>query len=259
MNRRRLTLGWVLSWTALFWSGPTWSQTTDEPHKAPQNSITTSGTGFLVAPGYLLTAQHLVEGKDFLYVGPNAQNKWLRAKLIKSSKALDVALLQVPFESPVVQLARWTDVPVGLEVYAIGYPQPGFQGFSKKITQGIINGNRGNSNDLATAKYFQFSAEVSKGNSGGPVFAGDGSVVGMVQRKLNALSVAEKSNDLVINVNYGLKPPYLIDFLRDTPAAVREHPLDLSANPRPHQLFKSVEASVYSVIARNAPPKPRQP
>ncbi len=258
MNRRTLAMG-LLVGACLWGAWPSWAQDRPAPSTPPAAASTTSGTGFLVAPGYLLTAQHLVEGKEFLYVGPNAQNKWLRAKLIKANKALDVALLQVPFETPVVQLARWSDVPIGLEVYAIGYPQPGFQGFSKKITQGIINGNRGNSNDLSTAKYFQFSAEVSKGNSGGPVFAGDGSVVGMVQRKLNALSVAEKSNDLVINVNYGLKPTYLIDFLRDTPAAVREHPLDLSANPRPHQLFKSAEASVFSVIARHLPPKSTQP
>lgn len=224
---------------------------TAPPAQAAANSF---GSGFMVAPGYLLTAQHLLEGKELAFVGPNAQRKWLKARVIKTHANLDLALLQVPLDSPVLPLADWKDVPIGLEVFAIGYPLPAYQGFSKKITEGIINGNRSNQEDLSQQRFFQFSAEVSKGNSGGPVIASDGNVVGMVQRKLNAMSVAERSQDLAVNVNYALKSALILEFLKDTPAAAQAKPLNLQINLRPMQIYKQSESAVFFVIGRNAPP-----
>ena len=220
----------------------------------PAQASNSFGSGFMVAPGYVLTAQHLLEGKDLAYVGPNAQRKWIKARVVKTNTNLDLALLQVPLDAPALTLADWRDVPIGLEVFALGYPLPALQGFSKKITEGIINGNRGNQEDLSQQRFFQFSAEVSKGNSGGPVIASDGNVVGMVQRKLNALSVAERSQDFAVNVNYALKSVLILEFLQDTPAAAQAKPLNLQLNLRPLQIYKQAEGSVFFVIGRNAPP-----
>lgn len=222
----------------------------DNPTAPTASSSNSFGTGFMVAPGFLLTAHHLLEGKDSVFVGPNAQRKWTRARVYKTHAALDLALLQVTLDAPSLPLANWKDVPIGLEVYALGYPQPAYQGFSKKITEGIINGNRGHQEDLSQQRLFQFSAEVSKGNSGGPVIASDGSVVGMVQRKLNTMTVAEASKDFVVNVNYALKSSLLLEFLQDTPAAASAQPLNLQLNQRPLHIYRQSEASIFSVIGR---------
>jgi S1-C subfamily serine protease len=218
-----------------------------------QNQPTSIGTGFVVANGYVLTALHVVLNNDLILVGPTTEKKWLKAELIKSDLASDLALLAVSFDAPPLPLASWKDVPVGLEVTTIGYPQPRLQGLSKKITQGIINGNRTDRNESINAEYFQYSAETSVGNSGGPLIAPDGLVIGMTQSKLNALGAAQKTNDLAINVSYGLKSSKLINFLEQSPAAPTVQNLSLSTVLRPYQLYEKTQASVVAVLVRKAP------
>lgn len=215
------------------------------------------GTGFFVANGYVLTALHVVINSDLILIGPTEDKKWIKAEIIKTDIASDLALLSVNMTAPSLALANWRDVPIGLEVFAIGYPQPRIQNPSKKITQGIINGNRTDRNESINAEYFQYSAETSVGNSGGPLIAPDGLVIGMVQSKLNALGAAQKTNDLAINVSYALKSSKLINFLEKTPAAVAASNLSLTAQLRPYQIFSKAQASIFSVLSRkNAPLQP---
>jgi S1-C subfamily serine protease len=203
-----------------------------------------------VADHYWLTALHVVEGKDFILLGPYERGRWLRAEVVKTDARLDLALLKVRASRPVLPLARWQDVPVGLEVSVIGFPQPRVQGLSKKITQGIINGNRSDRSESIDTGYFQLSAEVAMGNSGGPVLAPDGSVVGMVQKKVNVQRVAERTQDVLVNVSFALKSSQLLEFLRETSAQPMQHTLNLDTVLRPYQLYAQTEGSVLAVVAR---------
>ena len=81
-------------------------------------------------------------------------------------------------------------VPAGMDVVTIGYPQVAIQGLTPKITKGIVNSSTGLRDDKNS---FQFSAEVQKGNSGGPLIGPGGTVVGVVQSKLDALKLVWKS------------------------------------------------------------------
>lgn len=217
------------------------------------------GTGFVVAEDYLVTAAHVLRGRDSVWVGPIGPKRWVKARVIKVNEQHDLALISAKVEASVVKFARWSDVPTGLEIFVIGFPQPRLQGLSKKITQGIINGNRSDRNDSFDLGYFQFSAEVQQGNSGGPIFSPDGLVVGMVQKKLNALSVAEKTNDLPVNVNYGLKSSEIIHFLAGTPAEVNMSALSLQTVLRPYQLFAQNQSAVFAVVGRKTPVAPEAP
>jgi hypothetical protein len=143
-------------------------------------------------------------------------------------------------------LAEASEIPVGLEVYAMGYPRPRLMGRSIKITQGIINGDRSENGD---GDQFQFSAEIQQGNSGGPVLAPDGSVIGVAQRKLDALKIAERWRDLPQNVNYAIKSSVLVGFLREAGVPIHTKPLDFDINPRPYQIFRQAEGSIFFVIA----------
>ena len=208
------------------------------------------GTAFAVADQYWLTALHVVDGKNFVLLGPHERGRWLRAEVIKTDARLDLALLKVRLSRPVLPLARWQDVPVGLEVSVIGFPQPRVQGLSKKITQGIINGNRSDRSESVDTGYFQLSAEVAMGNSGGPVLAPDGSVVGMVQKKVNVQRVAERTQDVLVNVSFAIKSSQLLEFLRESPAQPSQHTLNLDTVLRPYQLYAQAEGSVLAVVAR---------
>ena len=210
---------------------------------------TSLGTGFLISSdGYLVTAWHVVKDKTQVYVGPIVGNKWKKAKIIKLDEKSDLALLKIgPTDRQPLEIAEWMDVPIGLEVYSIGYPIPKVLGLSRKMTQGLVNGDRTESGD---AGFFQFSAETQKGNSGGPVFSPDGLVIGVVQKKLDALKIAERSKDLPENVNYALKSATLIKFLESAGISISVKKINLDINMRPYELYRKKNEAVLAVIAR---------
>ncbi len=244
LSLRALFVAWVYA-LAL----PAMAQTT------PASNLS-MGTGFVVAEGLMVTAAHVLRDKDSVWVGPMEAKRWLRAQVVKVDEQHDLALIAVKLDAPAVSLARWSDVPNGLEVFVVGFPQPRLQGLSKKITQGLINGNRSDRNESFDSGYFQFSAEVQQGNSGGPIFSPDGLVVGMVQKKLNALSVAEKTNDLPVNVSYGLKSSEIVNFLAGTPAQANVSSLSLRTLLRPYQVFAQHQGSIFAVVGRKSPAAP---
>lgn len=212
------------------------------------------GTGFLISSdGYLVTAWHVIKNKTQIYVGPIVGNKWKKAKIIKLDEKSDLALLKIAsVERQPLEIAEWVDVPIGLEVYSIGYPIPKVLGLSRKMTQGLVNGDRTESGD---AGFFQFSAETQKGNSGGPVFSPDGLVIGVIQKKLDALKIAERSKDLPENVNYAIKSASLIKFLENTGVSISVKKINLAINMRPYELFKAKSDSVFAVLAKGDPEK----
>lgn len=217
------------------------------------------GTGFVVGEGYVLTALHVVNGRTGLLVGPDGANRWALAELVQSDAALDLALLKARINAPALSLASSANVPTGLEISVIGYPLPKFQGFGQKITSGLINGYRVESQNAQDVGLFQFSAEVAKGNSGGPVFAPDGTVIGMVQRKIDSKKVEEKTEDLPVNVNYALRSSQIIKFLQAGSVAPKIQTLSLSTVLRPYQLFEQSHASVMAILGRNRADKPATP
>ena len=220
----------------------------------PTNNNLQLGSGFVIADGYVLTAHHVIMGRNNIFVGPVTTNRWVLAEVVKVDPKLDIALLKAKVVMPSLRFANSMEVPTGLEVFVLGYPQPRVQGMSKKITQGIVNGNRSAPGQTETHQ-FQISAEVAMGNSGGPVIAPDGSVIGMVQQKLNTQTIAERTKDFLVNVSYALKSEQLLKFLEDSPIAqeVNSQVKRISLNTvlRPYQIFEQSQGSVVSVIGRN--------
>jgi len=220
----------------------------------PPNNNLQLGSGFVIADGYVLTAHHVILGRNNIFVGPVTTNRWVLAEVVKVDPKLDIALLKAKVVMPSLRFANSMEVPTGLEVFVLGYPQPRVQGMSKKITQGIVNGNRSAPGQTETHQ-FQISAEVAMGNSGGPVIAPDGSVIGMVQQKLNTQTIAERTKDFLVNVSYALKSEQLLKFLEDSPIAQEVNSqvkrLSLTAVLRPYQIFEQSQGSVVSVIGRN--------
>ena len=134
-----------------------------------------------------------------------------------------------------------------MDVVTIGYPQVAIQRLTPKITKGIVNSSTG----LRDDKFFQFSAEVQKGNSGGPLIGPGGTVVGVVQSKLDALKISEKTNDLTQNVNFATKSAILLDFLRETPGLPTTRPLQPEQPLKAIRIYLEIENAIVPVISDN--------
>ncbi len=72
-------------------------------------------------------------------------------------------------------------------VVAIGFPFHGLLASDFTVTTGIVSSLSGVLNDT---RFLQISAAVQPVNSGGPLLASNGDVVGVVAAKLNAIKFA---------------------------------------------------------------------
>lgn len=144
------------------------------------------GTGFIYEKsGYILTNQHVIEGADVIQVTVDGVTKPYEAKLLGSSKDLDLAVLKIEGDNdfPTVALGDSESLKVGSEVVAIGNPQ----GFDHTVTTGVLSA-KDRSIDIneedgsGTRNYknlLQTDASINPGNSGGPLLNMNGEVIGM--------------------------------------------------------------------------------
>ncbi len=223
-----------------------------------QASISSWGTGFVIAPGYVLTAYHVVQQKNQIRVGPiglteTGRPRWLPAELVKTDPGSDLALLSISESLPALKLHPGITVPIGLEALVIGFPQPRLQGASRKITAGIVNGYRNTLSSSPDEGMLQISAEVSNGNSGGPVMAPDGTVIGMVQKKIHTARVADRTQDVLINVGFALRSSQIVDFLRTAQVPFQTQAVNESIVLRPYQVFETHGPSVLAITGRHMP------
>lgn len=247
----------ALCWPGL---GPALAQNTQTPSaaaptEAPERFGISHGTGFSVGNGYVLTAHHVVKSATRVLIG-QGPGQWMLAEVVKTDAALDLALIKSNSNMPGMRIARSGSVPVGMEIFVIGYPQPSIQGMSQKITQGLVNGYSRNAQTGVDKGYFQINAEVSRGNSGGPLIGPDGSVVGMVQRKLDTQRVLERTQEWTVNVSYALRASHLIDFLEGTPVTLSQTTVDLSSTLKPYQIYAQSQNSVVPIMASTRSPAP---
>ncbi|HDR27411.1 S1 family peptidase [Rhodovulum sp.] len=169
----------------------------DRPPGGTEDRPDASGTGFFVThAGDVLTNAHVVSGCRSITVNEAS------ASLRGSSDEFDLALLRL--DSPVeTETAIFAREPARLnsDITVVGYPLLGLLG-GLNVTRGSISAATGLMGDGVR---MQISAPVQPGNSGGPVLAADGAVVGVVVSKLDALKVADAIGDIPQNVNFAIR------------------------------------------------------
>ena len=180
---------------------------------APQRS--SAGSGFFVAHnGTVLTNAHVVPQCHNVRVTPSDTTKSVEASVLAIDTVNDLAVLKTGLNPH--HIARFReDKPLrsGDGVVVIGYPLSSLLSREPNVTAGIISAMAGPRGD---ARFFQITAPVQKGNSGGPLADMSGNVVGVVSRKLNAMQVQKEFDDLPQNVNFAIKSEFVRKFLADS-------------------------------------------
>jgi S1-C subfamily serine protease len=204
----------------------------------PSTGTGTSGSGFFVSKqGHVLTNEHVVRKCNRVTVGDNA-NRQVPVAVLETDRRNDLALLKlsstsmasaetkslisklgirivsksgdsaVPLSSN--GLLRSDDVELGEDVLVSGFPYGDIFSNTIKVTKGIVSAIRGMGDDSGQ---FQMDAAVQAGNSGGPIYDGNGNIVGVVISQLNRLKVAKTLGSLPELVNFGIKASTVRQFL----------------------------------------------
>lgn len=150
-----------------------------------------SGSGFIVeADGHILTNHHVISGADRVTV-KLADGRSLRAVVIGSDPATDIALIKVSAGGPlpVAPLGDSSGVRVGEWVCAIGNPLA----YEHTVTVGVVSFLGRKLFDASLDDYIQTDAAINFGSSGGPLINARGEVIGMnaaISRKARNIGFA---------------------------------------------------------------------
>ena len=150
---------------------------------------TSLGSGFIIHPdGYVITNDHVIAGEYKITVtlyertGQETVNvPFQNIRIIATSLAWDLALLKIEGAegrtfNP-VSLGDSGAVRPGQSVFAIGSPL----GLERTVSEGIVSLK----NRLVNGQlYLQNTAQISPGNSGGPLFNLHGEVIGVNNMKV---------------------------------------------------------------------------
>jgi S1-C subfamily serine protease len=184
-----------------------------QPNAAPTavKTFDQTGTGFVVSvSGHVVTNQHVVDGCVGDIQGNLTGEAPVKLRLVSSDETNDLALLQASEQFKEAASIKASAAHSGEAVVAIGYPFHGLLTSDFTVTTGIISSLSGILNDT---RFLQISAAVQPGNSGGPLLASSGEVVGVVAAKLNALKFAKATGNIPENINFAIKTGALRDFL----------------------------------------------
>ena len=176
---------------------PTWPGYNRPGFGAPPGTAP-EGTGFVVArpagqmqdSHYLLTAAHVVDRATRIEV-VSPQGQRVDVRLLASDPDTDLALLELPFSAPAVQLHAQTPL-VGSHVCAAGNSF----GLGISLSCGVVSATgRSGIGFNAVEDFIQTDAAVNPGASGGILVNGDGQALGL----LNAIFTKSEDSDAGVN------------------------------------------------------------
>jgi serine protease Do len=152
-----------------------------------QTRFNETGSGVLIsADGKVMTAAHVVHAMDEISV-EFLGGETVKARVVASEPAADLSLLQlerVPAGAKSSPLANSDPIQVGDPVIIVGAPY----GLSYSLSAGLISARwKPNTvyKTMPLAEFFQTTATINTGNSGGPMFSMNGEVIGIVSHNIS--------------------------------------------------------------------------
>jgi serine protease Do len=135
------------------------------------------GSGVIVdADGYILTANHVIQGADEINVTLSDKREF-KGKIVGSDIMTDIGVVKIDAKDlPSVKMGDSAKLRVGETVLAIGSPY----GLSQTVTMGIVSAvGRANVGIADYEDFIQTDAAINPGNSGGALVNVRGELVGI--------------------------------------------------------------------------------
>lgn len=204
-----------------------------------------SGTGFALKNNYIVTNYHVIEDAKSINVqGINGNfNTKYRAIIVGTDKFNDLAILKVEgvniSTSGIPYSIKTSTSEVGEDVFVLGYPLTSTMGEEIKLTTGVVSSKTGFQGDVSL---YQISAPIQPGNSGGPLFDGNGNIIGIVSAKHKGAE----------NVGYAIKASYLRNLME---SALSENILPQTNKIASYKLsdkVKSIKNYVYYITCSSS-------
>lgn len=150
---------------------------------APSCSTGFTGSGFVVAPGMVLTNAHVVAGVEHPTVHVPKVGA-LKAQVIYFDPRVDVAILRVNSLN-VKPLRMSGEVDRGTDAVIAGYPGGGPMTATAARVRGTISGEIARGTDIygnpgVPREIYALRGTARPGNSGGPLILANGTVAGVV-------------------------------------------------------------------------------
>jgi len=164
------------------------------------------GAGVLVSPdGWIVTAAHVVDGAPEIWVR-FANGAQLPATLQHSDTQFDVALLRIlGRDYPCSQISTAIqDLELGGDVFAINLALG--ENRDPTVTRGVVSGYP----EQEGKRFIQTDASINPGSSGGPLYAPDGTIAGIMVLKsvgvgIEGLAFAVPIHDVVRYLSISLE------------------------------------------------------
>lgn len=140
------------------------------------------GSGFVIREdGLIVTNRHVIVGAHTVRVRLS-DGREVAAKIVGSDAVTDIALLRVDAgRLQPLHLGSSEAVSVGDAVIAIGNPF----GLGQSVSSGIVSARGRTLEEDPYVNFLQTDASINRGNSGGPLLAVDGTVVGVTSAILS--------------------------------------------------------------------------
>lgn len=198
------------------------SSNEDEPADSPlapsDLKLWGQGSGFVIAPGFVLTNRHVVldDERGLGLVDEvraareqNGESVELPGKIVGVSQTTDLALIHFP-EMTLPQLPlRRDSVELASDIMIFGYPRADELGHGLKATRGTIAGLPDRTRRTG-GELLLFDGEADHGSSGGPVLSQSGGVLAVLTAGFKLAYGSEETS-----LTGGIPSPVVIAFLQE--------------------------------------------
>jgi S1-C subfamily serine protease len=149
---------------------------------APSCSRRIEGSGFVFAPGRVLTNAHVVAGTRRLQVQPEGTGEAVAGTVVVYDPERDLAVIDVPdLDAPALHFAS-AQARTDADAIVLGYPlDGGYDAEPARVRDvGPIKGPDIYNSQTVTRDIYTIRGLVRSGNSGGPLVTSSGAVLGVV-------------------------------------------------------------------------------